>query len=175
MKLHSPLLLLFFSFTLLSSRCKKQNTEPQLPPETTTGAMTFGCKVNGKVFVPKGSIDGPAITAQYIFLGNGFGGGWWLNLSAVNRYESKGVYFRTDTLLLLENNVYSFKREKGYPSAEYAMGLIDYFMENNDTGNIIITRHDLNQRILSGRFSFTATSNDGQKVNITDGRFDVRY
>lgn len=175
MKLHLSLLVLFFSLVLSSSRCKKQNTEPQLPPETTTGAMTFGCKVNGKVFVPKGSIDGPGIISQYLFLGNGPGGGWWLNLSAVDRYGAKGIYFRTDTLLLLENNVYSFKREKGYPSAEFAMGLADYFMGNSDTGKMIVTRHDLNQRILSGRFSFTATNNNGEKINITEGRFDVRY
>ena len=93
----------------------------------------------------------------------------------MNRNESKGVYFRTDTLLLLTNNTYSFKREKGYPSAEYAEGMIDYFMDNNDSGNIVITLHDMNQRILSGRFSFTATNGSGQKVNITEGRFDVRY
>lgn len=175
MKLHLPVLVLVLFITNTSSRCKKQNSEPQLPAETTIGAMTFGCKVNGKVFVPKGSIDGPGIIAQYLFLGNGPGGGWWLNLSAVDRYESKGIYFRTDTLLLIEDNVYNLKREKGYPSAEYAMGLYDYFMGNNDTGKIIVTRHDLSQRILSGRFYFTATNNNGEKINITEGRFDIRY
>ncbi|MBS1947911.1 MAG: hypothetical protein JST47_09105 [Bacteroidetes bacterium] len=32
--------------------CKKSVAEPQLPPITQTGANTFGCKVNGKVWVP---------------------------------------------------------------------------------------------------------------------------
>ena len=175
MKALQSSLFLFFSLLLLTSSCKKKNTEPELPTETTTGAMTFGCKVNGKVFVPKGSIDGPGITSQYIYLGTGAGGGWWLSLSASNRVESKGVYFRTDTLLLLQGNSYSFKREKGYPSAEYADGLIDFFMNNSDAGDLTITRHDINQRILSGRFSFTATNSNGAKINITEGRFDVRY
>lgn len=40
-----------FSILLFAAHCKKDRFE--LPPETTTGAMTFGCKVNGKVFVPR--------------------------------------------------------------------------------------------------------------------------
>ena len=44
--------------TLLGASCKKTNTPSptdQLPPTTQTGANTFGCLVNGKVYVPKGS------------------------------------------------------------------------------------------------------------------------
>ena len=56
--------------------CKKSSTtEDQLPPETTTGAMTFGCKVNGKVFVPKDGNGRPGLYVQYVNLGPGPGGG----------------------------------------------------------------------------------------------------
>lgn len=50
---HQYLLLFTCLFTLLlsSSCCKKDHF--LLPPETTTDANTFGCKVNGKVFVPR--------------------------------------------------------------------------------------------------------------------------
>ena len=38
--------------------CKKDKTnedpEDQLPPATQTGTNTFGCLVNGKVYIPKG-------------------------------------------------------------------------------------------------------------------------
>ena len=57
------------------SQCKKNKEEPQLPPETTTGAMTFGCKVNGKVFVPKDGRGKPGLYVQYVNLGTGPGGG----------------------------------------------------------------------------------------------------
>ena len=57
------------------SQCKKKTEEPQLPPETTTGAMTFGCKVNGKVFVPKDGRGKPGLYVQYVNLGAGPGGG----------------------------------------------------------------------------------------------------
>ena len=174
MKRKHLILLLFFCTLLLNSKCKKEN-EPQLPPETTTGAMTFGCKIDGKVFVPKGSNAGPDISAQYLFLGTGPGGGWWLNLSAANREEAKGVNIRTDTLLLLEGNSYVLKKQKGFPSAEHSNGLFDYLITNNDTGNLVVTKHDQTQRILSGRFSFTASRSTGEKVTITEGRFDIRY
>jgi len=55
--------------TLCSSSCKKENNnEDQLPPATQTEANTFGCKINGKIYVPKGyNGDGtpnPNITAD---------------------------------------------------------------------------------------------------------------
>ena len=48
-------------------------------------------------------------------------------------------------------------------------------MWTNDVGELHITKHDQTQRILSGRFSFTASTSTGEKVNITEGRFDIRY
>jgi len=178
MKLHWPTLLLFFSFTLLGSRCKKQNAEPQLPPETTTGAMTFGCKVNGKVYLPKGGDGYPGIITEYPFLGNGPGGGWFLNIATRDRSISSsrpGVSITTDSLLLIEGNTYQLQVQKGSSTGEYFLGIFSYKIKSDDSGTLFIIRHDQTQRILSGRFSFTATSNSGEKVNITEGRFDVRY
>lgn len=174
-----PLLLIFFlTLFLLSSRCKKQNTEPQLPPETTTGAMTFGCKVNGKVLLPKGGTLGSGLSVEYQYLGQGNGGGWFLGLSGSD-YQSNpktGITINTDSLLLLEGNVYSMKEAKGFAYASYQNGLNFYYIYPNDTGQIIITKHNQSQRILSGKFWFTATSvYDQTKVSITEGRFDVRY
>ena len=49
---------LFLIFSLLA--CKKDDDSDlppieQLPPQTTVGANTAGCLVNGEVLVPKGS------------------------------------------------------------------------------------------------------------------------
>ncbi len=80
-----PYFLLFcflFSLLLLFSHCKKDRFD--LPPETTTGAMTFGCKVNGKVFVPRDGRGKPGLYCQYVNLGEGEGGGWFLNIPAVD-------------------------------------------------------------------------------------------
>jgi hypothetical protein len=177
MKLHLPLVVLVLSITLTSSRCKKQNTEPQLPPETTTGVMTFGCKVNGKVFVPKGSLVGPGLFAQYIYLGSGPDGGWFLNIGAANRIDEPNtdIAIATDSLFLAEGMSYTLKKQKGYAYGQYGSGIFFYQMRSNDSGNLYITKHDQVQRILSGRFSFTASRSTGDLVKITEGRFDVRY
>ena len=56
-----------FSF----SQCKKNKDKPQLPAETTIGAMTFGCKINGLVFLPKDGRGHPGLYVQYVNLGTG--------------------------------------------------------------------------------------------------------
>ena len=49
-KLYTPLLTLLLALCLTS--CEKNPFVPgtELPPETTTGANTFGCLVNGKIW-----------------------------------------------------------------------------------------------------------------------------
>ncbi|TXT34444.1 MAG: hypothetical protein FD136_331 [Chitinophagaceae bacterium] len=53
-------LIIAVSFVLLSSSCRKNkpvNPIDQLPPETQTGANTFGCLVDGGVFKPGGTVE----------------------------------------------------------------------------------------------------------------------
>ena len=41
------------------------------------------------------------------------------------------------------------------------------------TGSVEVTRADSVNRIVSGRFSFTAVSSTGKTIKVTDGRFDL--
>ena len=159
------------------SQCKKKTEEPQLPPETTTGAMTFGCKVNGKVFVPKDGRGRPGLFVQYVNLGAGLGGGWFLSIPAIDQTPSNsiGITIVTDSLLVVEGSTYKFGITKDSAKARYYVGLDNYPIGSGDSGSMFIRKHDLVQGILSGNFSFTGTNINGQKVSITDGRFDIRY
>jgi hypothetical protein len=54
-------LLLIALFSICMPACKKTKIDPvpvpaidQLPPITQTGANTFGCLINGNVWLPKG-------------------------------------------------------------------------------------------------------------------------
>jgi hypothetical protein len=174
--LTSCIALILFTF----SQCKKNKTEePQLPPETTIGAMTFGCKVNGKVFVPKDGNGRPGLFVQYVNLGAGVGGGWHLNIPAYNYSTKRGVSIETDSLLLLEGMTYEFNTTIGTANAFYREnipnGVNVYQKLGSDLGSLTIKKHDQVQRILSGTFSFVGTDGNGIKVNITEGRFDIRY
>jgi hypothetical protein len=160
------------------SNCKKDNTsEPQLPPETTTGAMTFGCKINGKVFVPRDGRGKGGLEPEYVYLGSGPGGGWFLNIPAVDWQATKteSVNVGTDSLLVTEGTTYTFKKSKGFPSGIYLKDL-EYNTISDNSGQLKITKFDQVNRILSGTFFFEGTNNStGQKVSITEGRFDIRY
>jgi hypothetical protein len=159
------------------SQCKKKKEELQLPPETTTGAMTFGCKVNGKVFVPQDGNGRPGLYVQYVNLGSGLGGGWFLNIPAVDWQSSpiEGVSITTDSLLLQEGMYYQFNLGKGNAQAFYSK-VVEYHKLENDSGSLFIKKFDPMNRILSGTFSFIGTySATGEKVNVTEGRFDIRY
>jgi hypothetical protein len=138
--------------------------------------MTFGCKVNGQVFLPKDGRGKPGLYVQYVNLGAGVGGGWYLNMPATNWIPStpEGINIETDSLLVVEGMVYSFKNQKGSPRAFYDKGA-SYVALDND-GILKITKFDQSNRILSGTFSFTGTNTaNGEKLNITEGRFDIRY
>ena len=44
------------------------------------------------------------------------------------------------------------------------------------SGQLYISKFDSINRILSGTFFFTGTKvSTGEKVTVTDGRFDIRY
>ena len=85
------LLLLITSFVLLSSSCKKSkptNPVDQLPPETQTGANTFGCLVNGEVFKPGGSVfSGPNLSCIYQYIITGTPAGYTFALGGTDKKD----------------------------------------------------------------------------------------
>ena len=82
-------------------QCRKKDNSPQLPPETTTGAMTFGCKIDGRVFVPRNHYTRTGLCVQYVNLGSGKGGGYFLNIPATDWASEQvdAVRITTDSLL----------------------------------------------------------------------------
>jgi hypothetical protein len=175
------LICLLALMALTCPNCKKDKAkEPELPPETTTGAMTFGCKINGKVFVPRDGRGRPGLYVQYVYLGSGPGGGWFLNIPAYNYATDMGVIIQTDSLLLEEGLTYEFKRIKGYPLALHEVtrnGMTEIYGKlDNDSGSLFVKKHDKPNRILACSFSFVGTKiSTGEKISITEGRFDIRY
>lgn len=174
---YTILIFTFFTF----SKCKKDDAQPtQLPPETTTGAMTFGCKINGQIFVPRDGNGKSGLNPEYVNLGTGVGGGWFLNIPAYDYKNKKGVSITTDSLLLSEGMTYQFKNLKGNPAAFYRFdtenGVFVLKKLDIDAGSLDITKFDPLKHILSGTFFFIATNTStGEKVTISEGRFDIQY
>jgi hypothetical protein len=188
-KRFTSLLAVAFSLTLFvivvgSCRKNKAPSNPidQLPPETQTGANTFGCLVNGQPFKPGGTqLSGGSLQCNYQFVNNGY----YFVLIGRNKTESNllrsvGVY--TDSLQIHEGNKLNLKvRIKGNPSGSYFKALsasqyVQYETDGNPyTGELWIKKYDSINQIVSGTFWFNAINTNGDTVKVTDGRFDVHF
>ena len=182
------LFLIIISFVLLSSSCKKSkpsNPIDQLPPETQTGANTFGCLVNGEVFKPGGAqLSGGSLSCNYQFLN----GGYYFRLAAIYRNNTNGsgksIGIISDSLAIIEKEKFllTVTRSKGKISSGYSsyqtQPIIiydDYSTTSNIIGELLINKLDTINQIVSGAFWFDAINGSGQKVEVRKGRFDVRY
>lgn len=177
------LLLLATSLILLSSSCRKNKIkEPvdQLPPETQTGANTFGCLIDGKVFIPKGDpLGGPVKKAQYQYI-NGRQG---FNVSArysdgkigkVIGISGDSIQITIGTFNLASVGAGQFVGGYTYSDLNTIPG-IQYGTTDINRGELRITKFDTINQLVSGTFWFDAKNSSGQIVQIRDGRFDMPY
>ncbi len=166
---------------LLLTTCKKDDG---LPPETQEGANTFGCKVNGKAWIPNGGPgfmgDKPIEGGFYdVYNKNSYGkrlgvlilahmkNGEYINLYL--KYSKVGKYTLDKQTQILP---FTF-----YPENYGTFQSDGYFVTNPQaTGEIIITKSDTVNFLVAGTFHFKATKGSGsslQTVEVTDGRFDI--
>ena len=184
MKLNHHLLAILFLAMLLGS-CEDNHTtnptqnkppaEEQLPPITTTGAGTFGCKVNGKVWVAKSNKTGWPPTYASISKQNN----WLVRIA--------GFILKDNTEDLTINLTYYNKnmdnyplylRDDGYNSGLYINVITNSFWRTDSLtgGEITLTRFDTVSQIISGTFYFDCINKEtNDTIHITDGRFDMHY
>lgn len=177
-KLTSVQLALFLAIFTGSCSKEKSCDDPIdcLPPITQTGANKAGCLVNGKALVPggRGINTGSVLKAQYNFSGeddSAFG------LAIRNRTSggSKMMLIVIRNKKLVEGAIYELKSEGSNSFGSYK-DRFDGFVTNEDhRGELIISRIDMEKRIVSGTFWFDAVNNEGEIVEIRNGRFDVIY
>ncbi len=169
----------------LSFGCKKENPGPQLPPITTTGACTFGCRVNGEVWLPgkksNGTLDDieGGIVERYLNDGTIDTGNFDLLLFAnqlnsrviqlnLSRVNSTGDFFLSQPQLVFP--MCTQCESYGYIN----MDGIAYTSLSIMESKVSLLRYDTLNQIFSGTFSFIGTSQFGKdSIKVTDGRFDI--
>ncbi|UUV22121.1 DUF6252 family protein [Paenimyroides aestuarii] len=170
--------------------CNKDDQAPQpepqiaeidkLPPPTQTGANKIGCLVNGKAFLPKGQLTGSS---------NPYCGYYHDKLSLVfsivkneenitgNGTESIALY--SSNVILEENTKYKIQNSSSNQSAIYDItnfpNFDTYETTNEINGELHITKLDKEKNIISGTFWFDAVNEQGKKVEIREGRFDMVF
>jgi hypothetical protein len=151
--------------------CTKDSTPKDpvdtLPPITQTGEDTFACLINGKPFFSSKGERG----ANYSF--------GTLTIFGFNRSDTGIILTGLEIVGGVTEGEYSLGlRSSGKYSALYLIrGGIDLRTEtlNEHLGIITITRFDLKEFIVSGTFEFSVKDNDGNTLNFTDGRFDLKF
>jgi Family of unknown function (DUF6252) len=166
-------------------REKEKAVTNVLPPATQTGANTAGCLIDGKVWVAS-TLASTSTYVYYTKWSNTFREyklqlilpdvitGTWMNLSISNPLSGA---IDTSSIQLNKPYVPGTEKEISF-NADYNLfntykmtyGPISRSVIGN--GKIIITKLDLTNKIVSGTFEFEAYNLEGQKIKVTEGRFD---
>ena len=190
---NSLIILSLISFLFLASSCPKKDGGPSnlqtkketLPPITQDGANTFGCLVNGKVWLPYRTDGHPSLNVQY------YQGQFLLSVNKDSGTEtSQGIYQIMEGMTWSYKPVYGtgtyyFKSAPGggSPGAEFVNNSCNFWSDNRDSLNtyVTITKLDSINRIISGTFnlvyipSINETLGNCDTIKITNGRFDAIY
>jgi hypothetical protein len=153
--------------------CSKDSTPKDpvatLPPITQNGENTFACLINGKPF-----FSSSERFASYVFNTLSIGG---------SRRDDLGLRSILLSALEIEGGVkegifpLTTRKNGGYSSQYFIDGglTLDARTQDAAPGLLTITRFDLEEFIVSGTFEFSVKDNDGNTLNFTDGRFDLKF
>jgi len=189
MKIYALHFILLTTVTLFVS-CEKDPLplDPSsiiMPPATQQGINTFGCYINGELFVAsKGSsvwsippVSGSfnEVTRRFNFQGTRYSGS----------EKSTSDYIQMSVDVLDGLNAYDFQYHEDGKSRGYTNWNADkcnyYYREypGFDMGKLTITHLDETKNIISGTFYLNLVNENCDKgdtiMHITDGRFDYRY
>ncbi len=140
-----------------------------LPPITTTGPTSFGCRVNGKVWLPKDVWwYTPRIKADYydsnLFIGTENSGGEKIGFNIEVASEGLNVVFPDS----------DYKTSAGYSKFENGTLQFNFEAEPISHGQIKLLRCDIDSGKYAGTFEFDVYSKDFKDtIHITDGRFMI--
>jgi hypothetical protein len=165
---------------LLWGGCDKQRNCPELklPTLTTEGLNTFGCLIDGEVWVPH-------VDWQLIQTPLDFG-----EITVVHFEDENAFYIRVDrrpngncdtTDQVMHFSISLDSMDKG--ELNYSSGFSDWNTGNwqyrpDTTVNRVvdIQKFDLDERILSGTFSFDFKDyGTGEVREVRDGRLDLKF
>lgn len=153
---------------------------PDLTPTTQEGKNTFSCKVNGKVWIPDGTGDWFGVANP---INGGFAGYGSHNPPTIYLWTYKQdktelhIFLKTAAVGIHELNQDTYRIDRDFFPKNYgwyrAADGKSFMTNQNQTGRVVITKADTISGVISGTFEFEGGNSLGQKVKITDGRFDV--
>ena len=148
--------------------CEEEEIWTTLPPETQTGAQTFGCMIDDKLFVGNnraGLLSRPAFVAGYERDTDRL----YIAVEGLIDYIDAGRIYITINHPT-QTGIQEIEQLGYYPSTNISSYLAYNAIANEE---VFLTRFDTINKIVSGRFQFTGRCVDSIK-HITQGRFDLK-
>ena len=173
----SVILIILFTSTLVSCelfnvgfKFDSKSENNKLPPATQSGKNTFGCLVNGKVWVTETFINASAFYQEGVLM---------ISAALETNSKDQGIsIYIYDTDLTESNYTLDEEVDQFSSFANFGDDILKCGFKTNSSNNgeIKITHLDQINFIISGTFEFDAYSADCDKVvKITKGRFDLKY
>ncbi len=168
------LLLLTITSLLLVGGCSLFPSDLELPPITMDGRNTFGCLVDGKLFLPEAPIGfGTGISAAVQTAIDTIG----INIQAGNIDTDQSFFLSIyDSPTLQVGKSYDLTNSEFFVQFIHYQGNLSCEYRNISSGVINISKFDISgiNKIVAGTFEFTATSSDcTTTIKVTKGRFDI--
>lgn len=143
----------------------KDDGEPTLPKITIVGAGTFGCRIDGAIYVPKGSHSGARVQTSTTMI----------NVLASGDMGNFSIEVRDSVNIFFEDTPYYFTTEEKGTNCRYNDGATCRYDVSPVSGYIKFSKIDFTRNVIAGVFEFTAFSPECNKIiHITEGRFDLR-
>jgi hypothetical protein len=167
----TTLLLLILSFLALADGCTKPVPPgPQLPPITHEGKNTFGCKINGKIYITSGkpTMFNGSGTEYLYYVDSTF----WIHGEVLNPKYDVQINFKYRFPENYNRLTDSIHGNRGHVETTFSTSN-NYLYDTDSfrTGYVNILYNAAN--ILSGTFAFDAINSTGDVMHITEGRFDI--
>ena len=154
------------SCQLLDTPLPKTELE-KLPPATQEGKDTFGCLVNGKAWVTQGHTNAGG-SYQLGHLG--------IYGSVYSPTEDIGMHLYDNIGgLELTTGAYSLLASAPHDPYVRVFKSLVCMYENIISGQWVITKLDKSKYIVSGTFEFNIAHAGCDTLEITNGRFDIKY
>ena len=174
--------ILALSFILLiSSSCQHDLKDETLPPITQTGQNTFGCLINGNVWINEG-MTGSSGGNFWAFVTSNY-----FKMTAIRRNSNPTTIYQSfgfDIESPIHVGKYILNKGTQYAGFEDDITHCPYKTDSiSSLQTLEITKYDSINHIIAGTFNFQAmkkssvqnTYNCDSTINITEGRFDLKY
>jgi hypothetical protein len=174
--------IIFLGLIMLGSCTKDTVWVPlELPPITTTGENTFGCLLNGEVWLPEMHFN---MGGLHRLKASYFNGVVWITAMKKPGSEAPDIK-QTIDLNVASQLADSMALTYPHDGSSVFIGAwanyhdhhthCDYRTDSINGGFLQFLRFDSTAKVMSGIFEFTVVEPGCDTVFIREGRFDINY